>query len=132
MPLKGQLIPWLTGTFLFLFFAFGGTQAAKINYADNGPSPKDPTHAVPTPDLLLYVSLCFGFALTVNVWVFYRVTGALFNPAITLGCVLVGGVPPLKGALMGIAQLIGGIAAAGLVEGLTPGTLAVGTGLARE
>jgi len=33
---------------------------------------------------------------------------------------------------MGIAQLIGGIAAAGLVEGLTPGKLAVGTGLAGE
>ncbi|PWW71958.1 aquaporin-like protein [Tuber magnatum] len=118
------------GTFLFLFFAFGGTQAVKINHT--GPSPQDPTHAIPTPALLLYVSFCFGFALTVNVWVFYRVTGALFNPAITLGCVLVGGIPPLKGALMGIAQLIGGIAASGLVEGLTPGELAVGTSLAPD
>jgi len=81
---------------------------------------------------LLYESLSAGFSLTVNVWAFYRVTGAFFNPAITLGCVLIGGVPPLKGALIGGAQLLGGIAAAGLVEGLTPGKLAVGTSLARE
>ncbi|KAG0643829.1 aquaporin-like protein [Tuber brumale] len=120
------------GTFLFLFFAFGGTQAVKLNYSGSGPPPKDPTGAVPSPDLLLYISICFGFALTVNVWVFYRVTGALFNPAITFGCILVGGVPPLKGVLMGIAQLVGGIAASGLVEGLTPGKLAVGTGLAPD
>jgi hypothetical protein len=32
---------------------------------------------------------------------------------------------------MAITQLIAGIAASGLVEGLTPGTLAVGTKLAR-
>ncbi|RPA97990.1 aquaporin-like protein [Choiromyces venosus 120613-1] len=120
------------GTFLFLFFAFGGTQAAKINHNGSGSFPKDPTRAVPTPELLLYVSFCFGFALTVNVWVFYRVTGALFNPAITLGCILTGGVPPLKGALMGIAQLVGGIVASGLVEVLTPGKLAVGTSLAPD
>jgi len=120
------------GTFLFLFFAFGGTQAVKINHSGSGTLPKDPTSAIPSPDLLLYVSICFGFALTVNVWVFYRVTGALFNPAITFGCVLVGGVPPLKGALIGIAQLVGGIAASGLVEGLTPGQLAVGTALAKD
>ncbi|CUS14675.1 unnamed protein product [Tuber aestivum] len=119
------------GTFLFLFFAFGGTQAVKINHVGGGGSPpKDPTGAVVTPDLLLYVAMCFGFSLTVNVWVFYRVTGALFNPAITLGCVLTGGVPPLKGVLVGIAQIVGGIAASGLVEGLTPGELAVGTTLA--
>jgi aquaporin related protein len=81
---------------------------------------------------LLYVSISFGFALTANVWIFYRVCGGLFNPAITLGCVVVGAVPPLKGGLMAISQLIGGIAASAVVEGLTPGELAVGTSLARE
>ena len=44
---------------------------------------------------------------------------------------MVGAVPPLKGALMAISQLVGGIAASALVEGLTPGQLAVGTALAR-
>jgi len=129
---EGQLTLCFAGTFLFLSLAFGGTQAVKINHASSGSFPKDPTRVVPTPEILLYESLSAGFSLTVNVWAFYRVTGAFFNPAITLGCVLVGKVPPLKGVLMGIAQLIGGIAAAGLVEGLTPGKLAVGTGLAGE
>lgn len=129
---EGQQTLCFAGTFLFLSLAFGGTQAVKINHASSGSFPKDPTRVVPTPEILLYESLSAGFSLTVNVWAFYRVTGAFFNPAITLGCVLVGKVPPLKGVLMGIAQLIGGIAAAGLVEGLTPGKLAVGTGLAGE
>jgi aquaporin rerated protein, other eukaryote len=80
---------------------------------------------------LLYVAICFSFALTVNVWVFYRVSGALLNPAITLGCILVGAISPLKGGLMSISQILGGIAASAVVEGLTPGDLAVGTSLAR-
>lgn len=33
---------------------------------------------------LLYVALCFGFSLAVNAWVFFRITGGLFNPAVSL------------------------------------------------
>jgi hypothetical protein len=32
---------------------------------------------------LLYVSLSFGFSLAVNCWVFYRISGGLFNPAVS-------------------------------------------------
>lgn len=117
------------GTFLFLFFAFGGTQAAKVNWDPTSES-HNPTKAVASPDLLLYVALAFGLSLTVNVWVFYRVSGGLFNPAITLGFVVIGAMSPLKGALLAISQLLGGIAASGLVAGLLPGGLAVGTALA--
>jgi aquaporin related protein len=63
------------GTFLFLFFSFAGTQVS------NTPAPEP--GANPNTSNLLYSSLCFGFALTVNVWAFYRVTGGLFNPAVS-------------------------------------------------
>lgn len=64
------------GTFLFLFFSFAGTQVA------NTPKPVD--GAPPNTMNLLYSSLAFGFSLMVNVWAFYRVTGGLFNPAVSL------------------------------------------------
>lgn len=65
------------GTFLFLFFAFAGTQTA------NQPSPTQ-TSADVGPNLtkLLYISLIFGFSLAINVWIFFRISGGLFNPAV--------------------------------------------------
>ena len=67
------------GTFLFLFFSFAGTQVA------NTPEPQP--GANPNTSNLLYSSLAFGFALTVNVWAFFRVTGGLFNPAVRMSSV---------------------------------------------
>ena len=34
------------------------------------------------PSELLYISLSFGFSLAVNAWVFFRISGGLFNPAV--------------------------------------------------
>lgn len=62
------------GTFLFLFFSFAGTQVSM--------TPKPPPDAYPNTSNLMYSALSFGFALTVNVWAFFRVTGGLFNPAV--------------------------------------------------
>ena len=68
------------GTFLFLFFAFCGTQVA--NSAANANSPgtagdDDDTSlpSGPNAPILLYIALSFGFSLAVNVWVFFRVSG---------------------------------------------------------
>ncbi|PYH97138.1 aquaporin-like protein [Aspergillus ellipticus CBS 707.79] len=109
------------GTFLFLFFAFAGTQAAN--------TPKPAAGAPPNTSNLLYSSLCFGFSLMVNVWAFYRVTGGLFNPSVTLALCLVGGLSPIRGAFVFGTQLVAGIAAAGVVSALFPGPLNVGTRL---
>lgn len=57
----------------------------------------------------LYISLCFGFSLAVNAWIFFRVSGGLFNPAVSLGMVLVGALTPKRGALLAVSQIIGGI-----------------------
>lgn len=70
------------GTFLFLFFAFSATQVA-----NNLPTSDD----TPGIGTLLYISLAFGFSLGVNVWIFFRISGGLFNPAVsvkTLLCLL--------------------------------------------
>lgn len=125
------------GTFLFLFFSFAGTQVSN--------TPKPAAGAPPNTSNLLYSALAFGFSLTVNIWAFYRVTGGLFNPVVSLqpyntaaqllieqvslALCLVGGMPPLRGVFVFVAQLVGGIAAAGVVSALFPGDLNVGTRL---
>ncbi|KAJ5384265.1 Aquaporin [Penicillium concentricum] len=103
------------GTFLFLLFSFAGTQVAN--------TPRPPDNAPPNTSNLLYASLSFGFALTVNVWAFFRVTGGLFNPAVTLALCLTGGMPPSRGLFVFPAQLVAGIAAAGVTSALFPGPL---------
>ncbi|GFZ43569.1 Putative uncharacterized protein [Saitozyma sp. JCM 24511] len=91
------------GTVLFLMFAFGGTK--------------------------LYISLAFGFSLTVSAWIFFRVSGGLFNPAVSLGMALVGVLTPLRACLLVVVQILGGMTAAAIVQVLTPGPLNVRTTL---
>lgn len=124
----------LVGTFFFLFFAFGGT-----NVANNVNNFKAPSELGLASDLerVLYISLAFGLSLLVNAWCFFRISGGLFNPAVTVGLVAINAVPPIRGAVFLIAQLLGGIFAALAIQGLQarPGTgtgLAVATELANE
>ncbi|KAL7929758.1 aquaporin-like protein [Trichoderma chlorosporum] len=107
------------GTFMFLLMSFIGTQAA----IDNN-SPGNPTAPL-FPYSLMYVAASFGTALAVNVWIFYRVTGGMFNPAVTLGLVLVGAVKPLRGLFIFPTQIVAGIAAAAVTDALLPGPLLV-------
>ncbi|KAI4601219.1 hypothetical protein KJ359_012409 [Pestalotiopsis sp. 9143b] len=111
------------GTFLFLFFAFGGAQTA--NTANTAPAADDAAR-------LLYVALSFGISLLVNAWVFFRVSGGLFNPAVSLALAVAGAIDLVRLAVVVPAQLLAGIAAAAAVAWLLPGPLAVGTALAGD
>ncbi|KAI1503656.1 aquaporin-like protein [Biscogniauxia marginata] len=112
------------GTFMFLLFAFGGTNA--VNTA---PNEGQPENLAANPAKLLFISLCFGMSLAVNAWVFFRISGGLFNPAVTLGMMIVGAIPYIRGLLVIVSQLVGGIAAAAVVLAIQPGDLAVSTTL---
>jgi len=112
------------GTFLFFLTAYVATQAAKNSAADGSSQ---------SVTLLLYISLSFALALTANVWLFYRVSGGLFNPALTAAFVALRLMTPAKGALLAAAQLLAGVAAAGVAKALVPGhALAVRTTLAPD
>lgn len=69
VPFLGEFI----GTFLFLFFAFAATQTANNLLGSRSMDIQS----------LMYISLAFGFSLAVNVWVFFRISGGLFNPAVS-------------------------------------------------
>lgn len=66
------------GTFMFLLLSFIGAQAA----IDNNP-PNDGKGGALAPQSLLYIASAFGSSLAINVWIFYRVTGGMFNPAVS-------------------------------------------------
>jgi aquaporin related protein len=95
----------------------GGTNVA---YVFGGGGPQNP----PTT---IYVALSFGFSLLVNAWIFFRISGSLFNPAVSLAMCLVGQVSPVRAVLATIAQFIGGIVAAAMTDALLPGPLNVAT-----
>lgn len=103
------------GTFLFLFFAFAGAQVA--NEAEASSNTGD---ALPSLGTLLYISLAFGFSLAVNAWVFFRISGGLFNPAVTFGLMLIGCLSYTRAAVVILAQILGAIASAGVVSALLP------------
>ena len=66
------MIGEFVGTTLFLWIAFSAAQVA------NTITPAGTTDA----PQIFYLALAFGFSLMVNVWVFYRISGGLFNPAV--------------------------------------------------
>ncbi|KAE8441272.1 hypothetical protein EG329_005573 [Mollisiaceae sp. DMI_Dod_QoI] len=114
------------GTTLFLFFAFSGTQVALLSSSGNAPNVVGTTS---DPNQLLFIALSFGFSLAVNAWVFFRISGGLFNPAVTLGMCLVGALPYIRSICLTVAQILGGITAAAICSALFLGPLTVRTNL---
>ncbi|UZJ55574.1 hypothetical protein CBS101457_004894 [Exobasidium rhododendri] len=120
MPLREDLVAGLgefVGTTLFLLMAFGGAKTALLTTST---SQNEGVQAVINNQTLMYIALSFGLSLLVNAWVFYRITGGLFNPAITLALFLCGGLSPFRAALLTVSQILAGIAAAALLAALTP------------
>ncbi|RMZ66078.1 aquaporin rerated other eukaryote [Pyrenophora seminiperda CCB06] len=104
------------GTFMFLFFAFGGTSIAQ-----NSQEAMSGSGTAPNTSVLLYVSLIFGFSLMMTVWVFFRVSGGLFNPAVSLGLYLINIITLSRAILLTISQLFAAIAAAAVISAILPG-----------
>ena len=118
LAVSGEFI----GTVLFLWFAFAGTQVAAMVSSTQGGSAASATM---DPQRLLYIALSFGMSLLAVVWAFYRISGGLFNPAVTLGLCIAGAVPWFRGLCLLPAQMLGGIVAAALVTCMFPGPMSV-------
>ena len=67
------------GTTMFLFFAFAGTQVANAGAQTESNTTTNQSTGF-SPIVLLYIGIAFGFSLMVNVWIFFRISGGLFNP----------------------------------------------------
>jgi len=107
------------GTFMFLFFAFSGHMMAVEQAGETGPNQTNSSQTV------VIISMSYGFSLLVTAWCLYRVSGGLFNPAVTLGLCIAGAVPWLRGLVLVPVQIIAGIVAAAVVEAILPGPISL-------
>ena len=105
------------GTATFLLLGLGSIQSAvgaiEASRSDTSILLKD-----------LYVATCMGLSLIASAWIFFRVSGGVFNPNLSLALFLIGGISPTRFVLYCIAQLAGATAASGIILALTPGPVA--------
>ena len=122
--LQGHLVAMsgeFVGTFMFLLLAFCGHMMAVGQAPRNGTGPNGTNSA----DTVVYISLSYGFALLVTVWTMYRISGGLFNPAVTVGLIVTGNLPAIRGLLLIPVQTIAAMAAAGVVAAIIPGDIEI-------
>jgi aquaporin related protein len=106
------------GTAFFLLLGLGGIQAATAeDLSSNRPASNI--------QQVLYISTSMGFSLLVSAWLFFRITGGLFNPNVSLALLLVGVIKPVRFVLYCIAQLLGAVAGSALLLALTSENLSV-------
>ncbi|KAG9007960.1 hypothetical protein FRB94_008285 [Tulasnella sp. JGI-2019a] len=130
----GAAVLEFCGTFIFLLLGLGGIQAtaiskeaalSAISATDSGGGVS--INRAASIDQLMYISASMSLSLLIAVWLFYRVTGGVFNPAVSTALLLIGAIGPIRWALYCVAQLVGGIAAAAVIQALLPGPLASNT-----
>jgi aquaporin NIP len=102
MRLRGALLAEFIGTF---FLIFAGTGAIAVDAI---------THEVTH----VGVSLVFGLVISVLIYALGHISGAHFNPAVTIGFCALGEFPGRRVPPYIAAQIIGAIAASGVVFAL--------------
>ena len=106
----------LLGTFLFMMIGYASFAAIGA--------------AAPAIPGLLVVPFSFGFGLLAAIFAFGHISGAHYNPAVTVAIVLDRRLPALQGAGYVIAQIIGAIAAAAVIY-VTLGQSVVAAGITK-
>jgi aquaporin Z len=105
MERTGQkLVAEFVGTFALVFIGAG----AVIMAASEGSSPT------------IGVALAYGIVLAVMVSILAHISGAHFNPAVTIGVWVTGNIKTALAGLYIVTQLVAGIAAGLLLRGLYP------------
>lgn len=126
LPIRNRSIAMLSefvGTFLFMLIGLGGNStiindpAMELQYESGEVSAN--------PAKVLVIAVIWGVAVTVNTWTFFRISGGLFNPAVTMALMIVRAVEPFDGFLDIFSQLLGSIMVSAIAYVLLPtGSLA--------
>ncbi|GJJ77097.1 aquaporin rerated protein, other eukaryote [Entomortierella parvispora] len=107
-----QSLAEFIGTAMYMYLAIGGADSV--------------TRGVTGTASSLGQAFAFGFGLLVTAWAFFRISGAQFNPAVTLSALITGHISVPKAALYVISQLLGAMLGVALVRGTTPSTESIG------
>lgn len=90
---RGHIIAMIgeyLGTTMFLFFGYVAAQTANEKRDITLRAAIGAAGAPPGPSLLQisYISAVFGLSLAANAWIWYRVSGGMFNPSVSIARVL--------------------------------------------
>ncbi len=107
-----RMIAEFIGAFVFFFIGIGAGISAGIA----------------GEQALLIIALANGLALAIVVSALAHISGGHFNPAVTIGFLVTRRIAPLLALMYIVAQCLAGIAAAGMVRWLYPGTTAKAAG----
>lgn len=108
------------GTVIFLWFAFAAHQMVILQASDVAVR-----NLLAANQAIIFIALAYGFSLLVTVWIFYRVTSGVFNPAVTIGLMAAGVMPIVRGIILIVVQFLGAIVAAALVAAMFPGDIEI-------
>ena len=86
----------------FIFLGLGTIKTAQ----DSVSAAQTQTATVLAQGTIMQISVGMGLSLLVTAWTFYRITGGLFNPAVTLALWLIGAVHSVRAIMLTIAQLV--------------------------
>ncbi|KAK8122416.1 aquaporin-like protein [Apiospora sp. TS-2023a] len=114
------------GTFFYMLTALGCTAVVS---APSEAEQKDGGNLAANPAKLQFIALAWGMSIAVNAWVFFRISGGLFNPAVTFAMFLIRATGPIRALLIVAGQMLGSIAASAVIRGLLPNGTAAGTEL---
>eukprot|EP00121_Abeoforma_whisleri_P006937 Awhi_evm1s6317 len=117
----------MVGMFFFLFVSLAAVNStflqnnAYINNVlipVNGEAPD--TWATLRVDGVLSIAFGFGMSILCLAYSLGHISGGHFNPAVTLACVCFGGMNVFVGFFYWVAQMLGGLAGAGIVYACWP------------
>ncbi|WWC95635.1 hypothetical protein V866_002500 [Kwoniella sp. B9012] len=115
------------GTIMFFIFSLGSIQTVKAFQkmaSNNGEDTQ--TTSSPSADAALalvsyfYSAAAFGVSLFATSTIFYRFTGSIFNPSVSLALYLIGAIKPVRFILVSAAQMAGSLVACAILTGLSP------------
>lgn len=91
------------GTTMFIFLGLGCVKTSQNSQTFT----QSQTATTLSNQTILFISIGMGLSLLVTAWTFFRITGGLFNPAVTLALYLIGGIKAVRAILLTAAQIVG-------------------------
>src|SRR6185369_8238575 len=101
-PLAPAIVAEFIGTFALCFFGIGTIVGTGGNN-------------------LIAIAIAHGLALAVFISPSMYISGGVFNPAVSIGLVVAGKLPPLRAAAYTLTQVLGAVAGAWMVKVLLAG-----------
>ena len=90
------------GTTMFIFLGLGCVKTSQNSQTFT----QSQTATTLSNQTILFISIGMGLSLLVTAWTFFRITGGLFNPAVTLALYLIGGIKVVRAGLLVLAQIV--------------------------